>query len=94
MMLEGAVMQAPAAVSSRKCLSKSWNGVERCNRGLLASTSSRVSKFSAVIARNTAIQALNKKFMDVRQHCSYSCSPVFIESPHKGKVLGNFDNVI
>jgi len=48
-MLEGAVMQIPTASSCRACHLKSWNGVERCNRGVLASTSSKVGDFCTVI---------------------------------------------
>ena len=41
-MLEGAILPTPTATSCRMCYLKSWNGVDRCSRGGLASTSSKV----------------------------------------------------
>lgn len=48
-MLEGAVMQAATVASCRTCHLKSWSGVDRCNRGVLASTSLKVSDFCIVL---------------------------------------------
>ncbi|CAK0787442.1 hypothetical protein CVIRNUC_010662 [Coccomyxa viridis] len=41
--LGGAALQMPVAASCRRCHMNSWSAVERCYRGVLASTSSTVS---------------------------------------------------
>ena len=48
-MLEGALMQAATVASCRTCHLKSWSGVDRCSRGVLASSSSKVSDFCTVM---------------------------------------------
>ena len=60
-MLEGALMQAPLAACCRMCHSKSWLGVERCNREGLASTSSKVNEFRYLMVCITQISWLSSR---------------------------------
>ena len=72
MMLEGAVMQAPLAASCRTCQLKSWSGVDRCSRGVLASTSSKVSDFCTVMVSMTSKSSLH--------HTSLSAVTLFLQN--------------
>ena len=60
MTLEGPVMQMATGASCRACHMQSWSGVERCNRGKLASTSSKVCEIVHAASGITPCQMLPK----------------------------------
>ena len=60
MALEGSVMQMATGASCRACHMQSWSGVERCNRGKLASTSSKVGEIVHAASGITPCQMLPK----------------------------------